>query len=241
MMTEKSHVNASGSLAITLSVIAMLGISALSLGAFYSYQHFRQWQSEVTVKLNEKPILPAYVEKQDLQLLQQKLETLSQTQQQANQSTSSLIEVSYLVYMANERLLVAKDVSAALTQLKLAQDRLSRMSQPSLMPLKAAIANDINQLSQVPAIDKQAFWLEIGSLSDLMNTLTLKELGQPAESTTLSTLNFDTWRTALQSSWDQFKSLIRVTRIEENPIPLTGLYEEQMQLKMALQLWILQT
>jgi uroporphyrin-III C-methyltransferase len=74
-------------------------------------------------------------------------------------------------------------------------------------------------------------------LSSLIATLRFKILGvnqkleEPA-----ATITMTSWKAALHDSWKELKSLIKVTRIEDNPIPVAFDQQEQAQILRTLQL-----
>lgn len=147
-----------------------------------------------------------------------------------------LSEVKYLAFLAQERLQAFQDISTAIRQLREAQKLLAKQADPKLNDLKAAIGSDLDKLSKVIPVDKTKLWDEVNLLSDKINQLSIKILGEAPVVSGKETLALPAWRRAWQASWETFQDLIKITRLEKNPIPTALATKEQVQLRYGVQL-----
>lgn len=243
----------SSGLALFLSLLSLVAIVVLVCVAYYFQKQLLSLQEQTqadkqavnTLLSQAKESVEKFEAIRDANVKEN--ETLKTLQQELERSQADFItlrgnrdwvlsEVKYLVFMANERLQSAKDIATAAAQLKVADDRLSTLADPSLSKVKAAIANDMAKLINTEQVDKQALWAEVGSLSDLIAKLQFKTLGASQKTEEINATGLSSWQTALHQSWDEIKDLIKITRIEENPIPLSFTQAEQAQIFRTLQL-----
>lgn len=149
-----------------------------------------------------------------------------------------LAQANYLAFMANERLKTAHDITTALAQLNAADEQLKNLGNPAFMWVREALAKDIAKLRAFPMVNRQALWEQLSLLSGEFNRLQYKSVANvpssdkvnaPAEEVT-------SWRQGLAQSWQELKSLIRITHLEENAIPLALSEEEKSQILRTLQL-----
>jgi uroporphyrin-III C-methyltransferase len=186
-----------------------------------------------------------------LEVTQQKQNTqgfkvaLDNTQRQLQHLTQeedfTLAETNYLVFMAHERLSVAKDIPTALEQLEAAQQKLAQSQDPALLKVKEALAQDIAALRAEPTISRQTLWQQVEILSSQLNQLSFKTLDNaPASETAVleKTLPDDTpaWKKHAWQSWQELKSLIRVSRETKNPILPVLTAQEEAQTLRAMQM-----
>lgn len=149
-----------------------------------------------------------------------------------------LAEANYLAFMANERLKTAHDFLTAATQLEAADNRLAKLGNPALLSLRQALAKDIATLRSAPVLNKQKLWEQAGILSGTINGMNFKLLDAlpPAEQP-VSPPAGPAWRKTLWQSWQELKSLIRVSRVEKNKgITAALTAQEQEQILRTLQL-----
>ncbi len=148
-----------------------------------------------------------------------------------------LAEANYLAFMANERLHTAHDVTTALAQLNAADERLSGLANPAFLWVREVLAKDIAKLHSFPTINRQELWEELGILSAELNQLHFKRISNDAQELSDSTQDDKSasWKTALRQSWQEFKSLIRITRVQDNNIPLALSEQEQAQILRTMQ------
>lgn len=236
-MSEKNENNRLSKIALAMSLIALLSVIGLIFGSYYFYEERYlvlsnqniALRAQIVSMLKAKP--PQNIER-ELARIRAELSKGSSARQK------SLSGVNYLILIANEKLQFSRDIPGAIASLKMAQQRLSLIEDREFFELKAALNQDLAALLEMSAVDQQVLWGEVGALCELIDKLRLKELGVEIEIAPAKSLTLSNWQNALHSAWNEFKGLIKITRIEQNPIPLTGLIQEQAQLKRELQ-WLL--
>lgn len=88
----------------------------------------------------------------------------------------SLAEAEYLLRLAYQRLLLAKDVQSAAALLTSADAILRELDDTMLFPAREAIARDLAALRAVPEIDREGAWLRLQALAGRIDSLILFEL-----------------------------------------------------------------
>ena len=66
-----------------------------------------------------------------------------------------LAESEYLVRMAGRKLWLEHDIVSAITLLGNADERIKALNDPSLMPIRKALAEDIAKLKGMPRVDRE--------------------------------------------------------------------------------------
>lgn len=207
-VSQEEHPRTSGSSAASIAalLVAFIALGGAAYSVFVSYQ---QQQASGSLDENllalEQPIRRA---EQDLVEIKQEIVSLQKLQKlQANQDkkiqiqmsevirevqslegTSSrdwlLAEVEYLLKLANQRVLVEKEVDTAIGLLMSADDILEKSAGISAFTIREAIANDIAKLKAVGGIDLDGLFLRLGALVNQVNLLQQKRKSfQVAEAT----------------------------------------------------------
>jgi len=127
-----------------------------------------------------------------------------------------LSEVSYLLSVANQRLLIARDIKTATAALKAANNRLHDLADPSLLKLRRIIAKEISQLNllKLPDINGIAFTLD--NLSPLIallpfKTAKQKTLDSTQQSKTIELVSLDD-QSFFSPLWERIKTLVTVKK-----------------------------
>jgi uroporphyrin-3 C-methyltransferase len=94
-----------------------------------------------------------------------------------DQADWSLAEAEYLMRLAFQRLLLAKDVTSAIALLGNADAILRELDDTGLLPAREAIARDLAALRAVPELDVDGTWLRLQALAERVDSLLLFELG----------------------------------------------------------------
>ncbi|PMK02806.1 uroporphyrinogen-III C-methyltransferase [Vibrio sp. 10N.261.55.A7] len=84
-----------------------------------------------------------------------------------------LAETDYLVKLAGRKLFLEQDVVSATILMEDADQRIASLNDPSLVPLRKAMANDITQLKSVPVIDRDGLVLRLTALQQQVDALPL--------------------------------------------------------------------
>ena len=118
-----------------------------------------------------------------------------------------LAESEYLVRMAGRKLWLEHDLISAITLLGNADERIAALNDPSLMPIRKALAEDIAKLKGMPRIDHEGLTLKLAALSDQIELLPLSTVSMPEAKTepdqAVST-NPDEWESNLKKNWVKF-------------------------------------
>jgi uroporphyrin-3 C-methyltransferase len=148
-----------------------------------------------------------------------------------------LAEANYLVNMAGRKLYLEKDIATAVTLLKEADARLDDLNDPSLFPVRALIAADIQTLSQVNQVSTHSIALTIAGMLPQVNGLVLDKLQLPESTNTEdSALSEDVsdWRQNLAKTWESIVGdLISIDYVDQ---PLEPYLAERQQWLIEQQL-----
>lgn len=90
-----------------------------------------------------------------------------------------LAESEYLVRMAGRKLWLEHDIVSAITLLGNADERIKALNDPSLMPIRKALAEDIAKLKGMPRVDREGLTLKLAALSDQIELLPLSTVSMP--------------------------------------------------------------
>lgn len=118
-----------------------------------------------------------------------------------------LAESEYLVRMAGRKLWLEHDLVSAITLLGNADERIAALNDPSLMPIRKALAEDIAKLKRMPRIDREGLTLKLAALSDQIELLPLSTVSMPeakAEPDQAVSTNPDEWESNLKKNWVKF-------------------------------------
>ncbi|MFQ1849876.1 uroporphyrinogen-III C-methyltransferase [Aeromonas veronii] len=118
-----------------------------------------------------------------------------------------LAESEYLVRMAGRKLWLEHDLVSAITLLGNADERIAALNDPSLMPIRKALAEDIAKLKGMPRIDREGLTLKLAALSDQIELLPLSTVSMPeakAEQDQAVSTNPDEWESNLKKNWVKF-------------------------------------
>lgn len=136
-----------------------------------------------------------------------------------------LAQADFLVKMAGRKLWSDQDVTTAAALLKTADASLSDMNDPSVIPVRRALTDDIANLAKVSQIDYDGIILKLNQLSNSIDNLRLSDNysdDSPMDSDNGELSGTLTeWRQNLVKSWDSFMdSFITIRRRDETAIPL---------------------
>ncbi|TNH94530.1 uroporphyrinogen-III C-methyltransferase [Aeromonas sobria] len=118
-----------------------------------------------------------------------------------------LAESEYLVRMAGRKLWLEHDLISAITLLGNADERIRALNDPSLMPIRKALAEDIAKLKGMPRIDREGLTLKLAALEDQIELLPLSTVSMPEaklEADQAVTANPDEWESNLKKNWVKF-------------------------------------
>lgn len=137
-----------------------------------------------------------------------------------NQSQWILSEVSYLLSLANQRLIISRDIKTATAALKAANNRLHDLSDPSLLTLRKTIAKETAQLNLLKLPDINGIAFNLDNITLAINALPFKsaqqkyiESKQAPEKVEITSLDKDS---VIAPLWERLKSLVTVKRHQRN-------------------------
>jgi len=135
-----------------------------------------------------------------------------------------LAESDYLVKLAGRKLFLEHDPDSATLLMESADQRIATLNDPSLVPLRKAMAEDITTLKSIPLIDKDGLILRLNSLSQKIDTLPLANAILPKTVEVKKeevTNDLNNWKHNLLTSAKNFAEKFITFRIRDgNAIPL---------------------
>lgn len=152
----------------------------------------------------------AQKQQQEQQQLQAQIETLQTRVLDLNDKRPNdwmLAESEYLVRMAGRKLWLEHDLVSAITLLGNADERIAALNDPSLMPIRKALAEDIATLKVMPRIDREGLTLKLAALEDQIELLPLSAVNMPQskqEQDQTVSANPDEWQSNLKKNWVKF-------------------------------------
>ncbi|MCZ6658307.1 MAG: uroporphyrinogen-III C-methyltransferase [Gammaproteobacteria bacterium] len=178
---------------------------------------------------------------QDERLAETERSLIQTLNELANQGPPSerewkLAEVEYLLRVANHRVLMEQDFSAALDLLEAADQILLELDDFSVHAVRAELADEILNLQQVTTIDVQGLYLRLDAVKRQLEMLALAVpeyalVEPPRLQKTDSPSGF------LDSLATEFRSLLRFRRLDQNVVPLLA-PEEATYLDLNLRLML---
>ncbi|MCK6265722.1 uroporphyrinogen-III C-methyltransferase [Vibrio sp. ZSDE26] len=135
-----------------------------------------------------------------------------------------LAEADYLVKLAGRKLFLEQDVVSATKLMESADQRIASLNDPSLVPLRKAMANDITHLKSVPIIDRDGLILRLTSLQQQVDTLPLANAilpeAQVQEKQVVTNDVYDWQQNLITSLKDFSENFITYRTRDGNVIPL---------------------
>jgi uncharacterized protein HemX len=143
-----------------------------------------------------------------------------------NRDEWALAEIEQVLTIAAQQLQLSSNVRSALLALQLAESRLARSDRPQFIPVRKAVARDIERLRNVPSIDVTEVSLKLDGLVGAVDGLPLAFDERTAEAARTSKLapKADAQTGFLvrfgSEVWEELKSLIRIRSVEGPEAPL---------------------
>ncbi|MDP2714122.1 uroporphyrinogen-III C-methyltransferase [Rheinheimera sp.] len=182
---------------------------------------------------------------QNLQQQQQQLAAQNQAQIQALRQLVQerdsapprhwlLAEIEYLLQLAAQKVWLEQDFSTARALLASADEKLLKLDDPSLLPVRQALATDLEQLSRLHQPDLTAVHIQLQQMRKHSMLLPLKQQEQPEQLEPAPGTELSNWRDTLSYYWQQsWSKLVRVrSAVPEDYFSLTT--EQQLMLRVSL-------
>jgi uroporphyrin-3 C-methyltransferase len=134
----------------------------------------------------------------------------------------ALSEIEQVLLVASQQLQLAGNVPSALTALQLADAKLQRLDRPQFVPLRRALAKDMDQLKAVPYVDATGIGLKLDQAIAAVSTLPLamdERLPPPAPEAP-PPVEPPAWQRVLRGFWTDVKELVRIESSERPAAPL---------------------
>ncbi|AIU68360.1 uroporphyrinogen-III C-methyltransferase [Vibrio coralliilyticus] len=231
-----------GAVAIVISLIVGGGLT------FQMQQQNAQYQSQIEALQKQLEQTTASVQ-QDLTTTQQatlakateithKTETVLSQQQKSIESLQLAIadvkgrrpndwllaEADYLVKLAGRKLFLEHDAVSATKLMESADQRIAALNDPSLVPLRKSMANDITKLKSVPIIDHEGLVLRLTALQQQVDSLPLANAilpEAPEQKEQQVSEDIYDWKNNLMTSLKDFsENFITFRTRDGNVIPL---------------------
>ncbi|QFI39502.1 hypothetical protein FR932_17510 [Moritella marina ATCC 15381] len=131
-----------------------------------------------------------------------------------------LAEAEYLIRIAGRKIALEQDVDTSLALLSSASRRLTQLNDPSLLPLRKVIEQDIATLTKLPRIDHDGLALKLAIQAEEVDNLVLAGLTRPDIIKTDKELssNSSDWKENLTKSWQSFSANFITIRRQDNSV-----------------------
>src|SRR5690349_12317611 len=142
-----------------------------------------------------------------------------------NRDEWQLAEIEQVLAIASQQLQLAGNVRAALLALQLAEQRLARADRPQFVPIRRALARDIDRLKTLPTLDLAGMSLRIDNLAAQVDKLPLAfderaEPGPPAKDTAAAAGERGFWSRLSTEVWNELRQLVVVRQVGNAEPPL---------------------
>ena len=135
----------------------------------------------------------------------------------------ALTEIEQVLLVASQQLQLAGNVPSALAALQLADAKLQRLDRPQLLPLRRALARDIDRLKGVPYVDIPGLTLKIDQVIGMVDALPLardERLPASASEAGAPVAETSSWRRLVRDMWTEIRQLIRIEVADRPAAPL---------------------
>ena len=151
----------------------------------------------------------------------------------------ALTEVEQVLMLASQQLQLAGNVRGALAALQVADTKLQRLDRPQFVPLRRALARDMDRLKAVPYVDVAGLSLRLDQAIAQVDALPLALDGRVAAPPPAPPPEGEAgWHGVLRKVWQQIRQLVRIENIDRQEVPLL-LPQEQFFLRENLKLRLL--
>ena len=153
-----------------------------------------------------------------------------------------IAEADYLVRMAGRKLWLENDVRTAILLLVNADKRLKSLADPSVLPVRATLAEDIQTLQQLNPVSQSSVALALTGMIAQIDKLPLDTFEKPedgnAQDTTLSE-SADDWQENLAKVWRSLVDDFLTVKSIEGPVEPVLSLEAQFLAKEQLRLQLM--
>src|SRR5574343_181228 len=131
---------------------------------------------------------------------------------------ATLLEVEQSITLAGQQLQLAGNVPVAILALQTADSRLARLDRPAYLPLRKALAKDLERLNALPFVDMPGLSLRLEQLILSVDKLPLTAYGRPVEKAEVEKTADASpwWRRTGDEIWQELKGLVRIQRFDRD-------------------------
>jgi len=216
-------------------IITIVLMFVLCLGLI-GWQNYRLLNLQATLQQTQTNL------KQQNSIIQSNQTDLQQVMKLVNRNTIgwTLLETNYLIKLADINLTINDNIPLAIKLLQTADNRIVTLTDPTLIPLRRALTNDINILQSIPKVDTWEIILRIEALNNqieqtavVSNSFTNpKESIKQTETKEASKLS---WHNFWQVSLQKLKNIF-VIHHQQNASESLLTSEQQVYLRQKIQL-----
>ncbi len=140
----------------------------------------------------------------------------------------ALTEIEQVLLVASQQLQLAGNVQSALAALQLADAKLQRLDRPQFLPLRRALARDIDRLKAVPFVDINGISVKLDQASAAVPGLPLARDERlpsppPAEA---PAKDLSPWERFLRDAWADVRQMVRIEVSDRPAAPLIAPSQE---------------
>jgi uroporphyrin-3 C-methyltransferase len=135
---------------------------------------------------------------------------------------ATLLEVEQAITLAGQQLQLAGNVPVAVLALQTADSRLARLDRPQYLPLRKAVAKDLQKLNALPFVDMPGISLRLEQVVLGIDKLPLASYGRPVDKNEGKpmTETVPWWQRAGGEIWQELKGLVRIQRFDRDDTAL---------------------
>ena len=126
-----------------------------------------------------------------------------------------LEEIEQVLTIASQQLQLVGNVPVALAALQTADARLARSGRPQFLPLRKALAHDIERLKAVPGLDVPGIAAKIDQMIAGVDSLPLAQDVRPQPAAAEKTAPKNLWEKLVEELLGELRQLIRIQRMDE--------------------------
>ena len=141
----------------------------------------------------------------------------------------AISEIEQVLLVASQQLQLAGNVPSALTALQLAEAKLQRLDRPQFVPLRRALARDMDRLKAVPYVDIVGMSLKLDQGIAAVDMLPLamdERVPPPAPDKAAMPADDSPWRRFFADLWSDAKQLIRIEVADRPAAPLVPMAQQ---------------
>src|SRR5918993_4039718 len=139
-----------------------------------------------------------------------------------NRDEWQLAEIEQVLAIASQQLQLAGNVRAALLALQLAEARLAKSDRPQFLPLRRALARDIERLKALPVLDVAGMSARIDGMVAAVDSLPLAfdERSERPVASAKEVPDKGFWSRLGSEVWGELRQLVVIRQVGSNEAPL---------------------